>query len=622
MPPTLLAHACARTLAATRLRRQLLLPTLFLASGLACIAHAGDLVQLWDTGSRLDKASDLANRASWHAVPTELFHQEKDPVKAASDPGYYGRAYRFQGDAVLENPACLIVARMGADGLVIFAKAPSGAPGNPTRLAEVLPGGAGASGFVLDQVEILRNADDEVKLQLLPKDPEKNAARLQIALDRSPLVTFLPSAQLATLRVESRLACGVAPGFGPDDLIYAASSFPEGSALEIPSDRVAVGLLEGGQHALTFTWPGRDRETRWVLGSTDAGRQLTAFTCATGGDPLYIGIQSAPGLWHRETLGAGFLEKDKKLSWQPPFPARWQTQLYETDVRTTFRFRTGRQEIWRGVVGGIIYPAWIQGSDAFLRLGKKVLPKGDAVFYALEPSDTPGSVMTPFDLVQSALGRVACAEIFDTAARQLRTHHRRAGDGVHRACTCGCTEVIQAMFDKGEEVKCRDQIQGALDDMLFFVDRHLQRIDEYLGFARSLSQQLGPAATAHPEGREYFQNLASITAEFTREYEAQKELMKSKAHAETLLRQTLALTDKQDPANLKASQDVLKAWRDMGGAQDYVLARFHMLARKISQEAGYGCARHPALVPVARQVRSQCQQILRNPDGYEIWADY
>lgn len=595
---------------------------LLLSLGLACTSLAGTRVQLWDTGVRLSSPPDLANRAAWHSVSTELFHQEKDPGKAASDPGYYGRAYAFQGDAVLENPSCLVVTRMGSGRVTVMLKSPGGAAGAPGPVAEIVPVDAQAAGFAWAHVEILRNADDEVKLQLLPTDPEKNPARLQIALDRSPVITVQPSASIATLRVECPLAYGVVPGYGPDDLIYAASSFPESNTLAIPSDRVAVGLVAGGQSALTFTWPGRARETRWLSGNTDQGPQLTAFECVTGGEPLFLGIQSAPGLWHREPLGASFLEKDKKLSWQPPFPARWQTQLYETDVRTTFRFRPGRQEIWRGVVGGIIYPAWIQGSDAFLRLGKKVLPKGDAVFYALEPSDTPDSIVTPFDLVQSTLGRVACAEIFDTTARRLRTHHRRAGDGVHRACTCGCTEVIQAMFDKGEEVKCRDQIQGALDDMLFFVDRHLQRLDEYLAFARSLSQQLEPAAAAHPEGREYFQNLASITAEFTREYEAQKELMKSKAHAETLLRQTLALTDKQDPANLKASQDVLKAWRDMGGAQDYVLARFHMLARKISQEAGYGCARHPALVPVARQFRAQCQQILRHPDGYEIWADY
>jgi hypothetical protein len=51
--------------------------------------------------------------------------------------------------------------------------------------------------------------------------------------------------------------------------------------------------------------------------------------------------------------------------------------------------------------------------------------------------------------------------IIDVAGQKLRTHHRRGGDGVHRACTCGCTEAIQAIFDVAAEVGKKGRREGS-----------------------------------------------------------------------------------------------------------------------------------------------------------------
>jgi hypothetical protein len=64
-----------------------------------------------------------------------------------------------------------------------------------------------------------------------------------------------------------------------------------------------------------------------------------------------------------------------------------------------------------------------------------------------------------------------------------------------------------------------------------------------------------------------------------KEYGVQQENMKSFAYADDLVKRTLALTDKQDPNNVKAYMELLKEWRAMGGAQDYVLARCHVIVR-------------------------------------------
>jgi hypothetical protein len=68
--------------------------------------------------------------------------------------------------------------------------------------------------------------------------------------------------------------------------------------------------------------------------------------------------------------------------------------------------------------------------------------------------------------------------------------------------------------------------------------------------------------------------------------------------------------------------DLLKAWRAMGGAQDYLVAQCHAITRKLAQEAGYECVHQANAVELAQDIRARCKSILRNPDGYEIWAEY
>jgi len=124
------------------------------------------------------------------------------------------------------------------------------------------------------------------------------------------------------------------------------------------------------------------------------------------------------------------------------------------------------------------------------------------------------------------------------------------------------------------------------------------------------------------EMKSFTDSLEEIARQIPQEYNVQKENMKSLVYADDLVRQTIALTARKDPTNLKAYMELLKAWRAMGGAQDYVVAQCHTITRKLHQEAGYGCVADQKLVAVAEEVRSRCRQILRNADGYEIWTDY
>ncbi len=244
------------------------------------------------------------------------------------------------------------------------------------------------------------------------------------------------------------------------------------------------------------------------------------------------------------------------------------------------------------------------------------------VVYFLEGQGTPLETLTPAGFLKATLGRSAADALIDSSGRKLRTHHRRGGDGVRRACTCGCTEAIQAVFESKEEVARREEIRAALEDMKYFVACHLERIDEYLQFATNLKSQLDAWGTQNPGLEDYLSGLKELLAQIPEECAVQKENMKSLKQADELTQRTLALTARQDPTNLKAYMELLKAWREMGGAQDYVVARCHMLTRKIHQEAGYTAMGDARAAQLAREIRLRCRATLRNPDGYEIWAEY
>jgi hypothetical protein len=276
--------------------------------------------------------------------------------------------------------------------------------------------------------------------------------------------------------------------------------------------------------------------------------------------------------------------------------------------------------VWRGVAGSYIYPVWFDGESTFFRLSKKVPPKGTALIYFLEGQETPLSILTPVDVMKVTLGRSLCDSILDAPGRQLRTHHRTNGSGVHRGCTCGFTEAIQAVFEAGQETAKKEYITSAVDDMIFFIQCHLNRIDEYKQFADEAIKLMHARSTDATKA--YLEPLEQLAQQIPQECSLQQENMKSLGHASELSRQTLALTGKKASSNLSEYMELLKAWRAMGGAQDYVVARCHGVVRKLHQTAGYTCATQPETLPLAKEIRTLCRQCLRNPDGYEIWSDY
>jgi hypothetical protein len=181
---------------------------------------------------------------------------------------------------------------------------------------------------------------------------------------------------------------------------------------------------------------------------------------------------------------------------------------------------------------------------------------------------------------------------------------------------------MQAVFEAGEEVQRKEYVEGAVDDMVYFVTRHMERINEYLDFANSMMEFLSLTGESHADLKPFLASLESTAQEIVQEYNRQTDNIKSLEYTGELAAKTKALTAKKDPKSLPAYSDLSEKWRAMGGAQDSLVAQFHSLTRKLSQQAGYGCVNDPRAVQIAEEIRKRCRKCLRNPDGYEIWPDY
>ena len=579
------------------------------------------VVQIWDTVSPLADQAGISDRAGWKLVPDNLLSLESKPAAAASDPGYYGSEYSFEADAVVENGHLTAVFRSNTGRVAVYSRA----DGSKKRF-ELAPLRGRAGTVRIARCSLLRNTGNDAALKVF--FPGATDLSIVFAFDKTEIVEIRPSANVGGLSVLGSIQYGVVPDFIGDDLIFDPGQYPSTEGLSIPSENMFLGLLDGEDSVLVMTWPQGRQMAALTLGSGQAGRRtIESFDLANDGKSLYLAVLSAAGIWHEVELKPTYLEKDVDIGWQRPFPAKWTMQLDEARVRTTFTFHQSKDRIWRGVTGHYTYPVWFDGEEAFCRLSKKIPPKGHSVIYCLEGKHTPASITTPVDILKQTLGRHACESILDFPGRVLRTHHRRGPEGVRRACTCGCTEAIEAVFKAGQEVQRKEYVTGAVDDMVYFVRRHVERINEYRAFADSMMEYLIATGKSAPNLKPYLDGVQAIVQQIPQEYDRNKDNMKTMEYAVALARRTRTLTQSKNPGNLSACLELGKQWRSMGGAQDNVIAAYHSITRKLAQEAGYGCADQPDAVgsdavEVAEEIRRRCRQCLRKADGYEIWPDY
>jgi len=565
---------------------------------------------IWDTQSPFVDEVDLRDRANWQVVV--------DPIHG--NPAFYGREYFFKGDAVVENEKLAAVFCTGKGRVVIYSKDDSS-----EKKVEFVPLQFKKEPASITNCRILQNTGDDAALEVSFTGAETEEKLSAIfSFSKKEIIEIKPSDNMKGISLLSPIEYGIVPDFIADDLILDPKEYPSTNTLHIPSSNLFLGLLRGRNNMLVVTWPKGKQHMRLMMDKKrDEDRLIESVDFENDGKSVYLALLDAPGIWHKEELKPSYLEKDIAINWKRPFPAKWITQLREGGVSTTYRFRGFRERIVRVTIGIYIYPVWFEGENAFYRLSKRIPPKGNSLIYFLERKGTPTSVSAPVDIMKETLGRQACDAILDIPGRKLRTHHRRAGGTIPSACICDFLEyVLDEIFREGQEAEKKELVEETVDDMVYFVTRHVKRINEYQEFTNDMVDFLNLERKSHPDLITFLDGMVAIAQEIRQEYSAQRENMKTLDYATELARTTKALAQKKDPSNLPTMLELGEKWRGIANAQDDLLGKLHRITRKLFQEAGYRCVNHHEATEIAKEIRSRCRECLRNPDGFEIWPDY
>ena len=543
-------------------------------------------------------------------VPGRLWLDDVELVKQSSDRKIANiQILTQQGDTVLDNEYLTVVFHSEAGKVLIHSKAGK-------KRAELVPLPLkGKPAVKITSCKVLLDTDDAATIKA-NFSAEGKESSVVFSFSRDPVMEIKPAGNGVSISAPIQYA--VVPSFISDDLVYAPVNY-SAKILHIPSENFLMGLLNGEDGTLVFTWPRGNQKVDLGL----SGDLFGSVDIENDGESVYLALLDAPGIWHEEELKASYLEKAIAIDWERPFPAKWITQLYEDGVKTEFTFRESESKqrgFWRAGVGWFTYPVWFKEEKAFFHLGKKIPPKGESLIYSLERRGTPVSVFAPADILRGTLDDKTYESIIDSEGRRNRSLTRPSC--TVGTATCGVTDRLKPVFEAGEEVEKREYIKGGTEDMIYFLTRERERALEYQDFAHEMIEFLTLTKKDKPELKSFLDEMEVITREIIAAYEHAKDNIKDIEYARKLARKTQALTQQKNPGNFEAFMKLKGEWTGMGGAVDDLNRKLHTTTRKLFQEAGYNCVGSRETVEVAEEIRRRTVKCLRRPGSYEIWSDY
>ncbi|MEK7395397.1 MAG: hypothetical protein AAB116_00530 [Candidatus Poribacteria bacterium] len=560
-------------------------------------------VKIWDTLSPIqDSKLKIKDRTGWKPFNIDL-----------SKPPFDNESSKPKGDLVLENDFLIVAFCSELGNVIVYSK-------SGQKKAEIRPIQLKDKEAKITKCVLLGTTDDNaiIEVHFSGKDIDFPAT---FAFGKKQIIKIVSAKGTGGLSISSPIEYGIVPSFISDDLIFDPKVYAAKEMINIPSERLFLGLLSDKDSMLLITLPSAKQDIRLSLDNTK--KLFGSVEVENDGQNVYLSLLDAPGIWHKEELKPFYLESDIAIKWKRPFPAKWITPLYEDGVKTTYAFKATKSKndgFWRAAVGYYTYPVWFEGEKAFLHTSKRVPPKGDTIIYFLERGGTPVSISTPVDIIKATLDSDTSDNILDPKGRRNRSLTRP--NSTIDTATCEVTNQIRRVFEAGTEVEKAEYLKGGTEDMIYFLARENDRAMEYQDFAKEMLNFLSTVKISKPDQKPFIEKMESITKELMSAYENEKENLKDADYAKKLAEETVALTKQKSPDNLNAFKRLKEEWTGMGGSVDDLNRTLHTITRKLFQEAGYECVDQPETVRLAEDIRGLAIECLRNPGSYEIWSDY
>lgn len=457
---------------------------------------------------------------------------------------------------------------------------------------------------------------------------------------------------------DCHLRYGLLPSFAGTDVLYAPERM-EGSQFKVPSTQWLVGLGDGNDSMLVAVWESDTQAVSLGLSGEGEKRRIDSMTIATAprvtlfnGQPGFISVTNQQGivtsfnqtaasggtagggatakagfslglvehanLWGKEALKEEWLGTYTPIAWQRSFPARWMCQFFVTPAsKPTFRepcmdyafpvasARTRQYGVW--FEDWNRYPFYFEGPQTVLHFEKTFVPNGEALFYFLEPA--AADFYSPCEIVEQALGRDKALALFDFDANGLRKlKYSTPDEFIYDRPVCATTDRITAIR-QAEKATIGVNLATHLYE---FMQGIRSRVDQYNDYFKQTQDYLAGEKKAHPELREYLEELQAMVTE------AQAE---SRAIYATSLTAIQAKTDAMKKRLLEGTGNGF----DMGdlnceipaGWQDDLCRRYNRFVMRLVQTAAQKCGDSPEKAVIAKHIWDESRGVLRQPTRWE-----
>ncbi len=577
-------------------------------------------VQLFDTGvaSALPRTSeDLSKRDQWIPLPEDQTN------------------HIFKGDVVFSNGKIAIALRRQGRGAEVYAVTAKGL----VRRAELVAV-ADAPASALSSVQIVENNPGGVTVDATFKTDKGGSLKLGYELKLGQLfVETQPRSNVSALRIVAPCRFAALPDFFADDMVIDATQLAVAET-ELPSENFLLHMLGEGDAVLMAVWfPAKD-DVRITLSGEGKSRTVNSSEVNYAKDgKVCIAVLDKPGIWHLRDIASGDADKVLHLNWKAPYVAHWRVDWQRDDKLTdSWEMLTqnpdgeyvkhgwyGQPESfgnvdwlkedrrrWTTVLGEFAYPCWVdKNGDGYLQpLKKGVRFQGPAIIYPINRLEaTPLDEYTVVDIMRATMGVGPCEYILDVEGQKKAFQGRP---------TCASRTILDGIYGKKEQKPKHDEVVRTLDEVIAFV-RHIRaRIEDYVAFGHDMVAFLEDQKKAQPELAGILSEMQTTTRKIDDYLARRKEGIKPPEYSTRLVEDFRAtLVDYEGDDALAKCKKTTAALVGVGGNQDELVGECRMVVKILRQRAAMAMAADPRMAPVAREVRSRTQQMLRKPTSYE-----
>ena len=222
---------------------------------------------------------------------------------------------------------------------------------------------------------------------------------------------------------------------------------------------------------------------------------------------------------------------------------------------------------------------------------------------------TPLDKFSVVDVVRGTLGVGPCQYILDVEGQQAQFKGRP---------TCAARDYLDEIYEDGEQVLRKADVEQALDDVLAFMRLIRGRIQDYVAFSRDLSGYLADSKARHPELAGFIDEMERYNVAVLRAYEGRRKGIRAPSYADDLVerfrRDVVGYTA---PDALEKCQEITEEFTHIGDNQDELVSECRVAVKVLRQQAALALQTDPETADLVREIRHRTRQVLRSPASYE-----